>query len=89
MKTEGNEKMARTRKTSREALEEKIEKAEADVTAAKEKYEQATANLKQLLEKREAIRKEEIMSAIGKSGRSYEEIMDFLNAAVEEEKTEE
>ena len=27
--------MARTRKTSREALEEKIEKAEADVIAAK------------------------------------------------------
>ena len=33
--------MARTRKTSREALEEKIEKAEADVIAAKKKYDQA------------------------------------------------
>ena len=29
--------MARTRKTSREALDEKIEKAEADVIAAKKK----------------------------------------------------
>ena len=29
--------MARTRKTSKEALEEKIEKAEVDVIAAKEK----------------------------------------------------
>ena len=72
--------MARTRKTSREALEEKIEKAEADVIAAKKKYDQATANLKELLDKRDAIRKEEILSAVVKSGRSYEEIMNFLNA---------
>ena len=42
--------MARTRKTSKEALEEKIEKAEADVIAAKKKYDQATANLKELLD---------------------------------------
>ena len=32
--------MARTRKTSKEALEEKIKKAEADVIAAKKKYDQ-------------------------------------------------
>ena len=56
--------MARTRKTSREALEEKIEKAEADVIAAKKKYDQATANLKELLDKRDAIRKEEIKVGI-------------------------
>ena len=60
--------MARTRKTSKEALEEKIEKAEADVIAAKKKYDQATANLKELLDKRDAIRKEEILSAVVKSG---------------------
>ena len=35
--------MARTRKTSREALDEKIEKAEADVIVAKKKYDHATA----------------------------------------------
>ena len=57
--------------------------------AAKKKYDQATANLKQLLDKRDAIRKEEIMSAIVKSGRSDEEIMEFLNVAVDEEKTKE
>ena len=47
--------MARTRKTSKEALEEKIEKAEVDVIAAKKKYDQATANLKELLGKRESV----------------------------------
>ena len=31
--------MARTRKTSKEALEEKIEKAEKDVITAKKKYD--------------------------------------------------
>ena len=80
--------MARTRKTSKEALEEKIKKAEADVIAAKKKYDQATANLKELLDKRDAIRKEEILSAVVKSGRSYEEIMNFLNAGSDGEKTE-
>ena len=37
--------MARTRKTSKEALEEKINKAEAGVIAAKKKYDQATAQI--------------------------------------------
>ena len=68
-------------------MEEKIEKAEADVIAAKKKYDQATANLKELLDKRDAIRKEEILSAVVKSGRSYEEIMNFLNAGSDGEKT--
>ena len=53
-------------------MEEKIEKAEAGVIAGKKKYDQATANLKELLDKRDAIRKEEILSAVVKNGRSYE-----------------
>lgn len=42
----------------------------------------------ELLDKRDAIRKEEILSAVVKSGRSYEEIMNFLNAGSDGEKTE-
>ena len=81
--------MARTRRTSREALDEKIEKAEADVIAAKKKYDQATANLKELLDKRDAIRKEEILSAVVKNEwQSYEEIMNFLNVGSDGEKKE-
>ena len=38
---------------------------------------------------RHAIRKDEILSAIVKSGRSYEEIMNFLNVEETERKTEE
>ena len=81
--------MARTRRTSREALDEKIEKAEADVIVAKKRYDHATAVLKELLDKRDAIRKAQILSAIVKSGRSYEEIMKFLNVGEIEGKTEE
>ena len=72
--------MARTRKTSKEALEEKIEKAEKYVITAKKKYDEATANLKQLLDKRDALRKEELIAAVTKSSRSYEEILAFLEA---------
>ena len=68
-------------------MEEKIEKAEADVIAVKKKYDQATANLKELLDKRDAIRKEEILSAVVKNEwQSYEEIMNFLNVGSDGEK---
>mgnify|MGYP000223048852 CR=1 FL=1 len=57
--------------------------------AVKKKYKPGnSANLKELLDKRDAIRKEEILSAVVKSGRSYEEIMNFLNAGSDGEKTE-
>ena len=72
--------MARTRKTSKEALEEKIERAEKDVITAKKKYDEATTNLKQLLDKRDALRKEELIAAVTKNSRSYEEILAFLEA---------
>ena len=62
---------------------------EADVIAAKKRYDHATAVLKELLDKRDAIRKDEILSAIVKSGRSYEEIMNFLNVEETERETKE
>jgi len=71
--------MARTRKSSKDTLNEKIEKAQADVMSAKKRYDKATALLKQLLDKREAMKKEELAAAVAKSNRTYEEIMAFLN----------
>lgn len=41
-----------------------------------EPHHKVTAVLKELLDKRDAIRKDEILSAIVKSGRSYEEMPD-------------
>lgn len=68
--------MART--TNLEILEQKIEKAQEDVVKAKKKYDTATAVLKRLLDKRQMLRTEEVMTAITKSNRSYEDIMSYL-----------
>ena len=69
----------RTRKTSKEALEDKILKAQEDVQNYKEKYEAACATLKELETKRDEPRKEELMSLIKSSNKSYEEILAFLS----------
>ena len=69
----------RTRKTSKEALEDKILKAQEDVQNYKEKYEAACATLKELETKRDEQRKEELMSLIKSSNKSYEEILAFLS----------
>ena len=63
-----------------EILEQKIEKAQDDVVKTKKKYDDATAVLKRLLDKREMLRTEEVMTAIAKSKRSYEDIMSYLMA---------
>lgn len=73
------------RKIGKDALEEKIEKAQEDVVRAKKKYDASTATLKQLLDKRQAIRAEEVMAAIMKSNRRYEDIINYINANGSEE----
>ena len=45
---------------------------------AKKKYDATTATLKQLLDKRQAMRVEEVMAAIAKSNRSYEDIVNYI-----------
>ena len=79
--------MART--TGAELLEQKIEKAQEDVVRAKKKYDASTALLKKLLDKREALRTEEIMAAIAKSNRSYEDIINYINTDSNAEPEEE
>ena len=74
--------MART--VNKEALDQKIAKAQDDVLKAKKRYDAAAENLRLLLEKREAIRNDELIKAVGKSERSYEEIMEFLQGGSEE-----
>lgn len=72
----------------KELLEEKIEKAQEDVIGAK-KYDASTAILKKLLEKRQVMRTEEVMSANAESSSSYEEIMNYINVNGCEEAEEE
>ena len=73
------------RMTSMEALEQKIEKAQALVSRKKKEYDTAISNLSDLLDKRDAIRRDELMKAILKSSRTYEEVMAFLDDGTREE----
>ena len=67
------------------SIDEKIEKQKEVVFALKDKYDAAVAELDKLLQKRKEIQKKELMSAIENSGKSYEEIIAFLNEMPDEE----
>lgn len=69
--------MARTRRTI--SLDEKIEKAQAAVFLAKDKYDAAVEELNELLKKKREVQQQELLKAIEQSPRSYEEIMTFLS----------
>jgi predicted acetyltransferase len=73
------------RKIGKDVLEERIEKAQEDVVKAKKKYDASTSMLKQLLDKRQALRAEEVMVAIAKSNRRYEDIINYINSSDSEE----
>lgn len=59
-------------------LEQKISAAQEEVSKSKKQYDTATSNLQKLLDKRETLRNEELLSAISKSKRIHEEIMQYL-----------
>lgn len=79
--------MARGRKpgTATGTLEQQIEKAQENVIKAKQTYDNAVDALQKLLDKRDAKRREKLWNAIIKSGKSYDEILAFIN---EEQKNE-
>ena len=82
LKISGGNEMARM--SGMDALEKKIEKAQETVSKRKKAYDEAIAELSDLLDKRDALRRDEIVKAIMKSGRKYEEILAFLDNADEE-----
>lgn len=73
------------RMTSMEALERKIEKAQEQVSKTKKQYDAAVAALSDLLDKRDALRRDELVKAIMKSDKTYEEVLAFLGAEDTEE----
>lgn len=52
--------------------------SEAALAKAKSRYDAEAAVLKELLQKRQAMRDRELMEAIAKSKRSFEEILDYI-----------
>ena len=63
----------------------KLKKQQQDLVKAKQRYDVAAATLKDLLDKRDALRQKKLLDAIAQSGRSYEEIMQYLHSKPEEE----
>ena len=63
-----------------DAVNQQIEAAEAEVIKAKKKYDEATDKLKSLLDKKKALQTEELMNAVIKSSRSYEEILRYIQS---------
>ena len=61
-------------------LDEKIEKAQEAVEKAKARYDAAVKDLRNLLEQKDAQRKQELLKAVENSPRSFDEIMTFLKA---------
>ena len=68
-----------------DAVNQQIEAAEAEVIKAKKKYDEATDKLKSILEKKKALQTEELMNAVMKSSRSYEEILRYVQSDSSEE----
>ena len=66
------------REVNAELLDVRIEKAQEDLVKANHRYDAVAANLKDLLDKRDALRQKKLLDAIAQSGRSYEEIMQYL-----------
>ena len=69
--------MART--IGMESLELKIEKAKQDVIKTKQRYDTATAKLSDLMDKKDALKKEQLIAAITNSDKTFEEVLEFLN----------
>ena len=61
------------------SIDEKIERAKLKVSKAKDRYDEALSELKNLMEEKKKLQSKELMDAINKSNRTYEEIMEFLS----------
>ena len=70
--------MARTKNIS--SIEAQITKAQEDLVKAKAKYDAVAGNLKNLMVPKKEHQARQIMEAFIKSGKSFQEIMNFLNA---------
>lgn len=73
-----------SRTASLEMLEQKIEKAQSDVIKAKKKYDLTVSTLKDLMDKRDALKRDEIIIAIMKSEKSYDQILQFIQQSDQE-----
>ena len=69
--------MARPRKNNI-TIDEEIIKQEEQVSKSKEKYDADVKKLKDLYAKKDEMKKKELLAAVEKSSKTYEEILRFL-----------
>ena len=67
------------RKNSKDTLDQKIEKAKQKVIRTKAAHEKAVDELQILLDKKKALQTEDLMKAISKSSKTFDEIMQFIS----------
>ncbi len=67
------------RKKSTEAIEAEINKTKSDMSRLQDRYNKLADKLKDLQEQKRKIEGDAIMEAYLKSGKSFDEIMTFLN----------
>lgn len=72
-------KMARTKSLA--SLEAQIAKAQEDLVKAKVKYDATADTLEKLLNEKKELQSHQIMKAFIKSGKSFQEIMNFLDTS--------
>ena len=73
---------------ARRSLDERIEEQKQVVSKAREHYEAEVNKLEQMMNKRDELQKKELMKAVEDSGRSFEEIMQFLQGDASSESSE-
>lgn len=61
-------------------LNQRIEKVRKRVEESKAAYERASKELKNLLDKQKLMQADEIINAIEKSGKTYEEVLQSITA---------
>lgn len=66
-------------------LEEKIEKAQAEVAVTKEKYDKAVDELEKLLTKRKERDSKELLDTFTASDKTLADVLEFLQATTNEE----
>lgn len=67
-----------------ELLNSQIEAAQEVVIKRKHLYDEATDNLKALLDKRKVSQNDELIKAFTRSKQSYEDIMIYINSVPDE-----
>ena len=72
------------RRNGLELLNSQIEAAQEMVIKRKHLYDEATDNLKVLLDKRKALQTDELIKAFTGSKRSYEDILSYINSVPDE-----